>query len=143
MLQIFFKDLDPDPEIVSKEETTDNIIITVAIVLELPLEIHCGRLGHKNRFWASAFCDAIFVRTGSGKAFSLSVEENDTIAHVQQLIDRKVGIPADQQVLSFAGRVLCHGSLKENRISRESTLLLLLKMRGGMYHFTRLGPFFC
>ena len=73
----------------------------------------------------------IYIKLLNNEAITLEVEAYHTIEYVKTQIQSKKGIPSDQQILKYHGKVLENGcNLSNYNVSKYSTLYLLMEPGG-------------
>lgn len=75
----------------------------------------------------------IKVKNLAGRICEISVDTEDTITKLKELIEEKEGIPPEQQRLIFGGRAIADDKkLSDYKIESGHTLHLVLSLRGGV-----------
>ena len=92
-----------------------------------------GKFGEKDTQAASAGPRFdIYIKTLTGRTFTIEAVESDTIEDIKEKVQDVDATPIDQQRLIFAGKQLENDrTLAEYNIQRESTIHMVLRLRGG------------
>mmetsp|Transcript_25911 Transcript_25911/g.40657 ORF Transcript_25911/g.40657 Transcript_25911/m.40657 type:complete len:348 (+) Transcript_25911:127-1170(+) len=124
-----------------KEDFTDKYEDDIVHASEFPLAWDHFDAGVVARFEPPADYDykeeqfQFCVRTLTGKVIKLCANASLPVEELKKLIQKSEQIPPDQQRLIFAGHQLEEGNnLDYYGIQQESTIHLMLRLRGGMYH---------
>jgi len=79
----------------------------------------------------------LFVKTMLDKTLTIDIDLNNTVRELKEKIQHREGIPVHLQRIVFRSLSLENCKIiKDLKISYESTLFLVLRLRGGMYHET-------
>lgn len=75
--------------------------------------------------------ETFFVKTLTGKTFTIKAERTDSILTVKTKLQEQEGIPTDQQRLIFAGKQLEDDrTLADYNILPDYVMHLILRLRG-------------
>lgn len=98
-----------------------------------PCAIHHSFLYAMNR---NVHLMQIFIKTLTGITISIDVPPNSTLFHVKLLVYTITGLPVSEQRMLFAGKQLEDSrTLVDYKIQRESTIHLVLRLRGSDRRF--------
>ena len=77
----------------------------------------------------------IFVKGLAGLYFTIVALPNDTVSSFKESIEARDGTPHDMQTLLWKGRLLYDNQvLADIGLEDESTVHLIIRLRGGMFH---------
>lgn len=84
----------------------------------------------------------IYVKSLTGRSIHIEITHQMSIEELKMIIQEKDRIPAEQQRIIFTGNNLEDLMLVGRyNISKDSTLHLVLRLRGGMHHISSTGIF--
>ncbi|KAG2113982.1 ubiquitin-related domain-containing protein [Suillus cothurnatus] len=102
------------------------LAIPLASTTAVKTETRRRRQGHESEV-------QIFVKNLNGKTMALMISPTSTVEDLMQKIEEKTAIPPSEQRILFSGKQLVPGkTLADYNISKESTLHLVLRLRGGL-----------
>jgi hypothetical protein len=82
----------------------------------------------------------VYIKTLTGRNIELFISSQTIIDDIHNLISDNDGVPVEHQRLIFAGKQLEGKRLAgEYNITKESTISLVLRLRGGMHHESSTG----
>nr|8J0A_A Chain A, Ubiquitin variant R4 [synthetic construct]8J0A_B Chain B, Ubiquitin variant R4 [synthetic construct] len=91
---------------------------------------HHGSSGENLYFQGSGGSMTIYVKTQDGKIIKLEVNDDDTILNVKKKIEEKTGIPPEDQILIYKGKVLEDDkTLADYNIKENDTLYLVKRLK--------------
>lgn len=110
---------------------------TVHLVVKSPKEITDAKSEGSTSVYQRGKSLQLHIKTLVGKTITIDAYQDDSIADIKQYVQNNEGIPPDQQRLIFAGIQLeDYYPLSYYNIMSGSTIHLVLRLRGGMYHET-------
>jgi hypothetical protein len=71
------------------------------------------------------------VRHPEGRCIQLEVASDETISSLKAKIQAKLGIPAAELILCYAGRPVTTGTLLDYSVQRDCTISILIALPGG------------
>ena len=94
--------------------------------------LHWGKAGPPVLALEAGKSTSIYVKTLTGKTITLKVNLSMSVEQLKLVIQEKEGTPAHQQRLVFVGQQLeDERILSDYKIQYESTLHMILRLRGG------------
>ncbi|XP_032434849.1 ubiquitin-like protein ISG15 isoform X2 [Xiphophorus hellerii] len=73
----------------------------------------------------------VFLKNETGKNTTYDVTPDETVEGFKRRVEKRQGVPANQQRLIHEGREMQTGKLSDYNVKEHSTIFLTLRLRGG------------
>ncbi|XP_051277938.1 polyubiquitin-B-like [Dicentrarchus labrax] len=73
----------------------------------------------------------VFVRNEKGKLSTYDIRPDETVNDFKTKVEKREGVPVSQQRLLHQSREMTGGRLSEYNVEHQSTIDMLLRLRGG------------
>ncbi|KAJ4941960.1 hypothetical protein JOQ06_011831 [Pogonophryne albipinna] len=73
----------------------------------------------------------VFLKNEKGVNSTYDIKPDETVSHFKSRVHAREGVPVDQQRLTHESREMNEGKLSDYNVRANSTIFLMLRLRGG------------